>query len=117
VGTQFHIETSGTKLLPANVVHNDNVWVTVSPKPGWLGGMIIRANELKIIVPGLSDAPGVWPTVDQAVQWSLQKPVYLQPRNGKFDIEMNNLRLCEELVLEHPSLRLSPQLHKLLRVR
>lgn len=123
----IHIETSGTVAPPWKIPSYH--WVTVSPKPGWLESMITRADEIKVIVPGLgtdqslnatigSGPTGRWPTLQDALLWAASgKIVYLQPRNAKLDINQENLRLCEELVQEHPSLRLSVQLHKVLRSR
>lgn len=138
VGTLPHVETSGTVERPDWVPPQKDtilpLWVTVSPKPGWREEWIDRADEIKVIVPGLGTDESVirmlntgtgsttetlrWPTLQDALQWAASgKIVYLQPRNAKLDINQENLRLCEELVQQHPSLRLSVQLHKVLRSR
>lgn len=117
-----HIETSGTVEPSTRLVsYSEQLHWTVSPKPGFLASMIAEADEIKVIVPGLGINPPEgkhWPTPQEAVDWASHgKIVFLQPRNGKFDIDQINLKLCEELVLANPSLRLSVQVHKLLRVR
>lgn len=119
-GFYTHIETSGTvkpDWLPPLKDTIEPMFICVSPKPGFLSEMIERADEVKVIVPGLGNGQG-WPTVSDAVRWANNgKIVYLQPRNGKYDIDVNNMNLCEGLVQEHPNLRLSVQLHKILRKR
>jgi len=120
----IHIETSGTIAWLPGIIEGDSpgpqfniTHLCVSPKPGFLDVMIQRAHEIKVIVPGLGNGDG-WPSLHDALTWANQgKTVYLQPRNAKHDINSLNLALCEKLVTENPSLRLSIQVHKLLRVR
>jgi organic radical activating enzyme len=117
-----HIETSGTKrpdwLSRLYDWRTARLWLTVSPKPGWLPAMITLSDEIKIIYKGLGDGPG-WPTLDDAIRWAQENHiVYLQPRNSKFDIDMAALDEVTTIVKRHPSLlRLSVQQHKFLRVR
>jgi 7-carboxy-7-deazaguanine synthase len=123
VGAIIHVETSGTKapsggflLLPEQ---RHRLWLCVSPKPGFSEVVITLANEVKVIVPGLGgpQAEG-WPTIEDALRWAdAGKVVFLQPRNAKHDVDKDNLQLVMDLISEHPQLRLSVQLHKLLRVR
>jgi organic radical activating enzyme len=117
----------------------DRLWICVSPKPGFHEEWIDVADEVKVIMPGLgvlkhgvplpksrdfmqdgramtSEFP--WPTLDDALRWAASgKTVFLQPRNGRNDLDLVNLRLCQDIVAEHPELRLSVQLHKILRVQ
>jgi len=142
----LHVETSGTKSL--SMFSEGNVYVCVSPKPGWLEESVKAADEIKVIVPGLGEInnaiydvavkkgiesgryPGTeaawklvpldfrWPELSDAIRWTqMGKVVYLQPRNGKFDIDQNNLRYVQDLLMEHPTLRLSVQMHKILKVQ
>jgi 7-carboxy-7-deazaguanine synthase len=116
-----HIETSGTRYLPQWLVEGQvedrTVWLTVSPKPGYHMEAIRQADELKIILGGLGDGSG-WPTIEQALQWEMPgKPVFIQPRNYKLDIDNDQLLTAESVVNAYPSLRLSMQMHKVLRVR
>lgn len=161
--TMFHLETSGTKLLPDWITEyrrwslekpfenvnaaNPIFWVCVSPKPGFLENVVMGADEVKVIVPGLGDdktleqlrgikditAGGLtamlrhpladrndfrWPTLQDALRWAKAgKLVYLQPRNGKFDIDSQNLRYVQDLLVDYPQLRLSTQMHKILKVQ
>jgi organic radical activating enzyme len=114
-GCTTHIETSGT-IVPEWLA-DSGVFLTVCPKPGWKPEIIEMADEVKVIVPGLGNTLG-WPTIRNAKLWAQGgKVVYLQPRNAKLDIDYNHLRVCEELCKQNPELRLSVQLHKILRVR
>lgn len=119
----IHVETSGTVLpdwllncTSAEVLKQ--LWITVSPKPGWLSQMVgYYANELKVIVPGLGNGQG-WPQLDDALRWADEgKIVFLQPRNGKTDIDHVNLKYVQDLLIDHPNLRLSVQMHKILKVQ
>jgi organic radical activating enzyme len=113
----IHIETSGTVVVDyLDPGRWKWVWVTMCPKPGYKSEMLDCASEIKVIVPGLGNGEG-WPKVRDAMRWAETVPVFLQPRNAKFDIDQNNLRVCEELVQQHPNLRLSVQLHKIMKVR
>jgi organic radical activating enzyme len=94
------------------------LWVAVSPKPGYLPEMVeVVADEVKVILGGLGDGPG-WPTVEDAVRWA-EGPatVYVQPRNERLDINGAAMREAVRVVTEHPTLRLSAQLHKYIRTR
>lgn len=115
---QIHIETSGTKWVEWLADHrNFGIHVTVSPKPGYRDDVIQYADEIKVIIDGLGDGEG-WPTIENAVTWAKEgKLVYLQPRNSKFDIDHHNLQEVIELCDQHPTLRVSAQLHKFLRTR
>lgn len=112
-----HIETSGTKRplwLTKEMLRK--VWLTVSPKPGWLPEMIELADEVKVIYSGLGDGPG-WPTLVNALEWAKDTIVYLQPRNDTFDIDRSQMDQVTSLVVANPTLRLSTQLHKVLGTR
>lgn len=121
----IHVETSGTVELPDWLLASTSAWaseprawICVSPKPGYRQHSLENASEVKIIVPGLGSGEG-WPSLEDAVAWArrFSHPVFVQPRNLKHEISAENLALCQQLVLQHPQLRLSVQLHKLLRVR
>jgi organic radical activating enzyme len=140
-GTLCHVETSGTKHPAWLDVHQQPrergrhavardrgdgthawhwmpLWVTVSPKPGYLPRMVEQvADEIKVILGGLGDGPG-WPTLEDAVRWAdAGRLVYLQPRNGVHEIDAGHMREALAAVAEHPQLRLSVQLHKYLATR
>lgn len=113
----IHIETSGTRpianeLLWAVRNARRHVWLTVSPKPGFLEDSIKAADEVKVIVPGLGSGPG-WPSLTDALRWAKDgKLVFLQPRNEKATLNVPNLQLVLGLIAENPTLRLSNQAHK-----
>lgn len=139
-----HVETSGTKFSQSLL--GRNVWICVSPKPGFLEEVVLAADEVKVIMPGLGvlhhgvplpflNKEGVtasvpekhgnavfekhpWPDLNDALRWARAgKTVFLQPRNGRNDVDNTNLRLCQDIIAEHPELRLSVQLHKILKVQ
>ena len=117
----FHVETSGTMLFQNAVLDRfrSKLWICVSPKPGFKEETIAHANEIKVIVPGLGSGEG-WPSLQDALRWAdgqHQRPVFLQPRNLKHEVDKENLQLCQELVQQNPTLRLSVQMHKVLKVR
>jgi organic radical activating enzyme len=116
----LHLETSGTKPIPRELLHSD-VHICVSPKPGFREDVIAIADEVKVIVPGLYTAgPGTgWPTISDALRWagSGKGVVFLQPRNGTHEIDKVNLGLVLDIIRDHPELRLSAQLHKILHVQ
>jgi 7-carboxy-7-deazaguanine synthase len=115
--SDIHIETSGTKPVPWAQSDDPGVWICVSPKPGYREDMIQRADEIKIIVPGLGAGDG-WPDLTAALMWSthLGKVVFLQPKNLRNEIDPLWLSRVQAILKEHPTLRLSAQLHKILQV-
>ncbi len=133
----WHVETSGT-VLPdwldltpkhergRHMIQRDNgtwmtcsLWLTVSPKPGWDAQMIARADEIKVILGGLSDdISHKWPDLKDALTWADEnRLVYVQPRNDRMDIRESNLKHALDVVQQNPRLRLSVQLHKFIRTR
>lgn len=117
----FHVETSGTKMLLEEFALRPGIrkrlWICVSPKPGYLEAMIDDADEVKVIVPGLGSGDG-WPGLAEALTWARKgKTVFLQPRNGKMDIDQSNLMFVQDILRDYPELRLSVQLHKILKVQ
>lgn len=119
-GKRVHVETSGTKrpawlhdLYRTRGFDPGAFWLTVSPKPGYLEEMVREADEVKVILGGLGDGPG-WPSVSEAVRWAAEgRLVYLQPRNDVLLINRKNLAEVVGLCEQHPTLRISSQLHKL----
>ena len=119
-----HVETSGTKipkwLLEWHTADTMpwNLWICVSPKPGYVSEMIIIASELKVIIGGLGDGPG-WPTVEEAVTWErlCDVSVYIQPRNFTKTVDLQALDAALKLLDANPTLKLSVQLHKFIGTR
>jgi organic radical activating enzyme len=140
---KIHVETSGTVDLPDWARNQELMHLTCCPKPGWIEDQMTSYDEIKVIVGGLGTPESLesmkafegfavespknhpladratfrWPSLEDALRWAKHTPVYLQPRNKKYEVDANNLKLAQELVLAHPQLRLSTQLHKLLQVR
>lgn len=111
-GCLVHIETSGTITQEwlTGSVHN-SVWVTVSPKMGWVPAMLLRANEIKLLVDNdfkLQEIPSPLPR--SAV-------VFLSPVNGVKDLNWTNIQHCLDIQKQYPHFRLTMQLHKILGVR
>jgi len=105
------IETSGTVPIPDVF---ELFWLTVSPKPGWRADALKRADEVKVLVP----APEGFPTLGNALDWACEhKIVYLQPINDRYALNQNALKMCIELIKEHPILRLSVQMQKVIGSR
>jgi organic radical activating enzyme len=120
---KVHVETSGTVSLESvysNYTWQDNsgdenngswLWISVSPKSGFLSEMVGIANEIKLLVDedfDLTKVPKV--ILDHTLVW-------LQPVNDEFAIRQDNVRKCIELMKEHPNFRISSQCHKLWQVR
>lgn len=93
-GRRVHVETNGTRPLPADVD-----WVTCSPKQG--GAVALgHIDELKLVNTGWWPEP--MPRADR---------YFLQPCSGQ------NIPETIQYCLEHPQWRLSLQTHKLLDIR
>lgn len=113
------IETSGTRhpdwIDRSNI--RARIHLTVCPKPGFSIEMIIRADEIKVIHKGLGDGEG-WPTAADAIKWARTgKPVYLQPRNFRHEVDPSTLQEVIQICTSNPLLRVSAQLHKLIGTR
>lgn len=108
-GYWIHLETSGTKLMPdiSNSV-KDRLWITVSPKSGYLDAMIDRASELKVLV----DEDFVWSSLPKRITGHPR--LYIQPVNFEHGIKNENVVKCLQIQRQHPNVRLSLQLHKVL---
>ncbi len=96
-GRRVHIETNGTRPLPAAID-----WVTCSPKPG--GEVVIpECDELKIVFTGQD--------VEAIADRIPARHHFLQPCSG------TNTSEVIDYILTHPRWRLSLQTHKLLSIR
>ena len=104
-----HIETSGT--IPwTDLQRYNHVWVTVSPKGGYLLGILASAQELKLLVD--QDFPKHLP-----VEVLNHPNVWVQPINLDKEVNQDNLERAISLLRDHPNWRLSVQLHKFLGLR
>ena len=113
-GYTVHMETNGTRLLPAGVD-----WVTLSPKedvPGLMGdGRVVleRADELKLVFDGTlpEERLAYWSAFP--APWHFLQPCDVSEPARNREI----LRRTISFVENHPSWRLSLQTHKLLGIR
>ena len=110
-GFTVHMETNGTREVPAGVD-----WVTLSPKnqvPGLKGdGTVVlkKADEVKLVfAPGVD--PAAWASFPAT--WHFLQPCDVADPIRNSDI----LRLTVEYIQLHPSWRLSLQTHKFLGIR
>lgn len=109
-GFNIHIETSGTK----PILRNPHVWVTCSPKEGFLQENLPYIDEWKFIVGPNTTALSIrqWLKYDKT-----SRPVYLQAIGGVHANDAEALKRVEQMVKDNPSWRLSAQLHKFLGAR
>ena len=110
-GFMVHMETNGTREVPAGVD-----WVTLSPKnqvPGLKGaGTVVlkKADEVKLVfAPGVD--PAAWASFPAT--WHFLQPCDVADPVRNREI----LRLTVEYIQLHPSWRLSIQTHKFLGIR
>jgi 7-carboxy-7-deazaguanine synthase len=122
LGFMVHIETSGTVSFTEkypNYSEQDSLsnpdggwlWLTVSPKMGVLDEMIGIADEIKLLVDDHFDVSKIPEDILD------HKLVWIQPINTEFSVDRKNLDKCIQLLKEHPSWRLSTQMHKIWNVR
>ena len=109
----FHIETSGTReysfLLPF-----DDVWVTVSPKAGCLDSLLIRADEVKLLVDEDFNTELAEQYIEKVRADSI---IWLSPINGEHSLNDENKKRCLEILEQHPTWRMANQNQKLWGVR
>ena len=105
-GHVVHIETNGAH--DCDVSRAD--FVCVSPKKYVSPEMLKKADIIKLVVSQTTDLTDL----KKYYNYENEKTtIYLQPESNK----QENIDLCVKLVKEHPSARLSVQLHKLIHVR
>ena len=105
-GHTVHLETNGAH--DCDVTQAD--FVCVSPKKYVSEEMLKKADVIKLVVSQTTDLEDL----KKYYNYENEKTsVFLQPESNK----QENIDLCVKLVKEHPSARLSVQLHKLINVR
>ena len=105
-GHVVHIETNGAH--DCDVSGAD--FVCVSPKKYVSENMLKKADVIKLVVNEKTDLEDL----KKYYNYENEKTtVYLQPESNKEE----NINLCVKLVKEHPSARLSVQLHKLINIK
>lgn len=93
-------------------------FISVSPKEGapFDKEVMAVADEIKLLV----DEENVARVVQYAKELAaalVVVQIFLQPINHTKEISWPNLKACVKAVKEHPFLRLSVQVHKLLKIR
>ena len=136
-GVTVHIETSGTlplvfppdpdvhvpkhqpfetDLTPetlgrAGIIKRHMLWITCSPKAGYLPEALQDVNEIKILVGPRFIQSWLEKFLEQ-VPVKLMDHVYLSPINGVEKASNDSLDICLHLLRVFPMLKLSAQLHK-----
>lgn len=96
-GKRVHIETNGTRPLPATLD-----WITCSPKEG-ANVLLDHCDELKVVYTGQD--------VEAIAARTPATHYFLQPCSGL------NTRQVVDYILTHPRWRLSLQTHKLIDIK
>lgn len=108
----LHLETSGT--IPLKGIHLSEMfeYVVVSPKFPFLDEYVYEAAEIRILVgPGFQ-----WFNLPKSIHEASSK-VWISPVGEADALIPENMRRCVELQQYHPDVRISLQIHKLLKVR
>ena len=104
-GYCIHLETNGANDTDVSLAD----FVCVSPKMKVSQAMLKKADIIKLVIgqdTPLSDLEKYYAYEDEETQ------IYLQPESNK----QENIDLCVKLLKEHPSARLSVQMHKLINI-
>lgn len=112
-GFKVQIETNGTRLCPASVD-----WLSVSPKPPSYAvrpALVKKAREVKLVVS--RDL-----TLDEIAatrrRFPARTPLILQPQGtAAWSLKKAQRLLAEAARRNFPNVRLSVQLHKILRIK
>lgn len=105
-GHSVHIETNGAH--DCDVSQAD--FVCVSPKKTVSQNMLQKADVIKLVISQKTDLKDV----EKYYPYENEKTtLYLQPQDNL----QENIERCLQLVKQHPSARLSVQLHKLINVK
>jgi organic radical activating enzyme len=122
---KVHIETSGTIPLGPLFINPHRIWITVSPKAGYLIGEIRQnANEVKLLVDeNMTDeiltkfVAELFPNLPKGVPFRESPIVWLQPINNENSIRQDNVQRCLNFMKKHTWMRLSLQQHKAIGAR
>lgn len=105
-GHTVHIETNGAQ----NTDVSQADFVCVSPKKYVAKEMLQKADVIKLVINQQTD-------LDDLQKYYLfeneKTHIYLQPESNK----QENIDLCVNLIKQHPSARLSVQMHKLINIK
>ena len=105
-GHTVHLETNGAR--DCDVSQAD--FICVSPKKNVAKEMLQKADVIKLVIGQQTDLKDV---AKYYLYENDKTTLYLQPESNL----QENIALCLKLVKQHPSARLSVQLHKLLNVK
>jgi len=108
-GYQVHLETNGS--LDIDVKNID--LVTVSPKKRVSKKMLLKADVIKIPFGKKTDEKEIKKYFKYAGTGKKGVYIYLQPLDNKKE----NVNLCVKFIKQNPFLRLSPQMHKLIKIK
>lgn len=112
---RIHVETSGTIKPNLNEPWWRLInWICVSPKKGFCDEYadLNIAHEFKLLV----DEKFSWRDVPDSIKRKSHK-ISFSPINDEHTINYDNVERCVRLQQEHPSARLTMQMHKLWGVR
>lgn len=117
-GVGVHIETSGTRPIPRWMLErevSEHIWITVSPKLGFMLDVLLMADEIKFLV----DKDFREDSLEVITQYfDGNEIVWLSPINGENELDKSNQDLCKKIIMEkHPTWRLATQMHKIWGVR
>lgn len=123
-GRMVHIETSGTlPIWPLEEYsytwirnRRNHLWLTVSPKKGFIPENIRVADEIKFLVDENFDEVKAIDLLNSSPR-SSEQIVWVQPINDEFGVRMENVQRCLGLQKRNPKWRISTQLHKIWKVR
>ena len=105
-GHIVHVETNGAK--DCDVSKAD--FVCVSPKKYVAKEMLKKADVIKLVITPQTDLEDL----QKYYLYENEKTqIYLQPESNK----QENIDLCVKLIKQHPSARLSVQLHKIINIK
>ena len=113
-GFYCHLETSGTIEIDRQVQETLAFFghIVVSPKSPFRDEYTTYANEIRILVDHLFH----WDKLPKSIQDASSK-VWISPVNTLTEIDRHNAGRCVQIVNDHPEVRISLQIHKLLNVR
>ena len=102
------VETNG--FSPGNISQAD--WKTYSPKDWDNINYDFMANEIKLVVNSKTDIDKI-----QFIKSKTQLPLLIQPEANFNELIQENIDFCVNFVLENPTLILSLQNHKMLKIK
>lgn len=127
-GYRVHVETSGTIMIPYFRIDTD-IWITCSPKMGFIHSNSVGINEYKFLVRNAADEESMLKFIKLH---QIDTPIFIQPIDEIIDplkaqqergweaIHVQSIQqrdFAVDCVKRHPGWRLSVQLHKYLGVR